>query len=67
MFYAYPLSLDSFLEFKYLPYKIPSEFLSFIINFQAQAEYMDAQARNDVAKMRELQLRFKTQRRTDRR
>ncbi|PAV85042.1 hypothetical protein WR25_04484 [Diploscapter pachys] len=34
---------------------------------KAQAEYMDAQARNDVAKMRELQLRFKTQRRTDRR
>ncbi|CAJ0598808.1 unnamed protein product [Cylicocyclus nassatus] len=34
---------------------------------KAQTEYMDAMKRNDVAKMRELQLRYHTGRRTDRR
>ncbi|KAJ1370108.1 hypothetical protein KIN20_031761 [Parelaphostrongylus tenuis] len=34
---------------------------------QAQAEYMDAVKRNDIAKMRELQLRYHTGRRTVRR
>ncbi|CAD6187980.1 unnamed protein product [Caenorhabditis auriculariae] len=34
---------------------------------QAQREYMDAVASNDVAKIRELQVRFRTTRRTDRR
>ncbi|KAK5979842.1 Splicing factor ESS-2 [Trichostrongylus colubriformis] len=34
---------------------------------KAQTEYMDAVKRNDIAKMRELQLRYHTSRRTDRR
>ncbi|WKX99738.1 hypothetical protein Q1695_014537 [Nippostrongylus brasiliensis] len=34
---------------------------------KAQTEYMDAVKRNDIAKMRELQLRYRTGRRTDRR
>ncbi|KAK6017901.1 hypothetical protein OSTOST_16568 [Ostertagia ostertagi] len=34
---------------------------------KAQTEYMDAMKRNDIAKMRELQLRYHTSRRTDRR
>ncbi|RCN39998.1 hypothetical protein ANCCAN_14076 [Ancylostoma caninum] len=34
---------------------------------KAQTEYMDAMKRNDIAKMRELQLRYHTGRRTDRR
>ncbi|KAK6743310.1 hypothetical protein RB195_010520 [Necator americanus] len=34
---------------------------------KAQTEYMDAMKHNDIAKMRELQLRYHTSRRTDRR
>uniref|UniRef100_A0A7I4Y9Q8 Protein DGCR14 n=1 Tax=Haemonchus contortus TaxID=6289 RepID=A0A7I4Y9Q8_HAECO len=34
---------------------------------KAQSEYIDAMKRNDIAKMRELQIRYHTSRRTDRR
>ncbi|CAJ0942311.1 unnamed protein product, partial [Mesorhabditis belari] len=46
---------------------IVKDFFPELPKLKAQSEYIEAMSRNDVAKMRELQLRFSTSRRTDRR